>query len=296
VYSIKAASQATGLSVETLRAWERRYGIVEPRRDESGRRVYLPEDVLRLRRLREATDRGHPIGRLATLSDEALSGLLAEAPAAIVARSAPEAFVVRMLEAARDYRAAECEQALVLAIALLDPRQLASEVLHPLLSEVGERWHRGEFAIAQERMISSAVRRHLGLVLDAINRNARREQIVFATLPGERHEIGLLMAAVACANHGFRAHYLGPELPADEIAKFAREVGAEIIGLSVVMIEQLAELPGQLRALVEGLEPGTTVWLGGRGAAALASSSLPSGCTVITDTRDLERRLDVLAA
>ena len=80
MYSIKAVSQATGLTVETLRAWERRYGIVVPNRDPTGRRVYRAADVLRLRRLREATERGHPIGRLAELSEESLAQLLTEAP------------------------------------------------------------------------------------------------------------------------------------------------------------------------------------------------------------------------
>jgi methanogenic corrinoid protein MtbC1 len=201
-----------------------------------------------------------------------------------------------MLEAARDYRASECEQALVLAIALLEPRQLASEVLHPLLFEVGERWHRGEFSICQERLISSTVRRHMALVLDAINRSTRREQIVLATLPGERHEIGLLVAAVACASHGLRVHFLGPELPAEEIARFAREVGAAIVGLSIVMLEQSHGVPEQVETLVSGLEPGTAVWLGGPGSAALNAAALPRGCTVISDALDLERRLDVLAA
>ena len=78
MYSIKAVAQATGLTVETLRAWERRYGVVVPQRDASGRRVYRPEDVLRLRRLREATERGHPIGRLAVLGDDGLAALLTD--------------------------------------------------------------------------------------------------------------------------------------------------------------------------------------------------------------------------
>src|SRR5512134_2686564 len=78
MYSIKAVSQATGLTVETLRAWERRYRAVVPVRDDLGRRVYRAEDVLRLRRLREATDRGHPIGRLVHLDDTSLAGLLHE--------------------------------------------------------------------------------------------------------------------------------------------------------------------------------------------------------------------------
>jgi DNA-binding transcriptional MerR regulator/methylmalonyl-CoA mutase cobalamin-binding subunit len=297
VYSIKATSQATGLSVETLRAWERRYGVVEPQRDGSGRRAYGPADVLRLRRLREATDRGHPIGRLASLSEEGLSRLLAESPGSLPGEgeNAPNAFVTRLLEAARSYDATACEQALVLAIALLEPRRLAGEVLHPVLVEVGRRWHSGEFSISQERLLSSAVRRHLSLVLDTVNRHAHREQIVFATLPGERHEFGLLMAAVACAGRGFRVHYLGPDLPAAEIARFAREVDAGITALSVVLHERLPDLPQQLATLVAGLEPDAAVWLGGAATAELDPATLPPRCVVVGNALELERRLDLLA-
>ncbi len=120
MYSIKAVAQATGLTVETLRAWERRYGIVVPGRDAGGRRVYRAEDVLRLRRLREATERGHPIGRLAGLSDDALASVLDESSDRRT-RAASNAFVARILEAAQRFRTAECEQALTLAIAMLSP-------------------------------------------------------------------------------------------------------------------------------------------------------------------------------
>jgi len=294
MYSIKAASQATGLTVETLRAWERRYGVVVPQRDDTGRRVYAPEDVLRLRRLREATDRGHPIGRLAQLTDEGLAGLLDESPDRRTA-AASNAFVERILESAQQFRAAECEQALTLAIASLPPQQLIAEVLTPLLREVGERWHRGEFAIAQERLVSTSVRRHIGLVLDTYDRGASRDSIVFATLPGERHELGLMMSALICASRGFRTHYLGPDVPAGEIARFARAVGASVVALSVVLHEQLATLPPQLQTLAAELGAGSNVWLGGSASLALGSDSLPDGCLIVRDQFELDRRLDMLA-
>jgi DNA-binding transcriptional MerR regulator/methylmalonyl-CoA mutase cobalamin-binding subunit len=295
MYSIKAVSQATGLTVETLRAWERRYGIVAPKRDPAGRRVYGPEDVLRLRLLREATDRGHSIGRLAQLGNEELSDLLQDASRPRPP-SGPGGLAGRILEAAQGFRAAECEQALTLAIALLPPQQLFTEVLHPLLREVGDRWHRGEFAISQERLVSSTIRRHLGLVLDTYDRSARGRDIVFATLPGERHELGLLMAAIVCASRGFKVHYLGPDLPAPDIAQFARQVGASIVGLSVVLQDQLGELPRQLHALVTELDPGAVVWIGGGAAQSLDRDSLPPGCICVRDQLDLDRRLDMVAA
>lgn len=295
MYSIKAVSQATGLTVETLRAWERRYGIVVPNRDQTGRRVYRADDVLRLRRLREATERGHPIGRLAELSEEGLARLLDDAPDRR-SRATSSAFVERILGAAQQYRSTECEQALTLAIAMMPPQRLVSDVLQPLLREVGERWHRGEFAISQERLVSTIVRRHVGLMLDTYDRTARHQAIVFATLPGERHELGLLMSAMICASRGFKTHYLGPDLPAAEIARYAHEVGASIIALSVVLHEKLEQLPEQLKSLAEAMAPDSVIWLGGLGPDSLPQDCLPEGCVMLRSYADLEQRLDMLAA
>jgi len=293
MYSIKAVAQATGLTVETLRAWERRYSVVTPTRDASGRRVYRPEDVLRLRRLREATERGHPIGRLAALNDDGLAALLHEAGDRR-ARATSNAFVERILESAQRFRTAECEQALTLAIAMLPPSQLVGDVLQPLLREVGDRWHRGELAVSQERLVSTIVRRHLGLMLDAYDRSARRVPIVFATLPGERHELGLLTSAMMCASRGFKTHYLGPDLPPAEIARFAREVNAAVVALSVVLTERAVDVPAQLAELVGHLPAETTVWLGGPAAHDLPAERLPPRCAVLADAVELEQRLEML--
>jgi DNA-binding transcriptional MerR regulator/methylmalonyl-CoA mutase cobalamin-binding subunit len=295
MFSIKAVSEATGLSVETLRAWERRYAVVVPGRDDSGRRVYRPEDVIRLRRLREATERGHPIGRLSQLEEHELAELL-QAPADSTSATPGNVMVRRILEAAERFRPADCEQCLTLAISLMSAPQLFNEVLKPLLTEVGERWHRGQFSIAQERLISGAVRKHLGLFLDTFDRNSRGRAIVFATLEGERHELGLLMSAILCASHGFKVHYLGPDLPAAEIARYAREVGASVIALSVVLENGLPVLSEALHELVAGITPDQAVWLGGSAAERLDAGATPERCTIVRDPFELERRLEMLAA
>ena len=295
MFSIKAVSEATGLSVETLRAWERRYAVVVPGRDDSGRRVYRPEDVIRLRRLREATERGHPIGRLSQLEEHELAELL-QAPADSTFATPGNVLVRRILEAAERFRPADCEQCLTLAISLMSAPRLFNEVLKPLLTEVGERWHSGQFSIAQERLISGAVRKHLGLFLDTFDRNSRGRAIVFATLEGERHELGLLMTAILCASHGFKVHYLGPDLPAAEIARYAREVGASVIALSLVLENGLPVLSEALHELVAGITPDQAVWLGGTAAERLDAAATPERCTIVRDPFELERRLEMLAA
>jgi len=293
MYSIKAVSQATGLTVETLRAWERRYRVVVPQRDDMGRRVYRAEDVLRLRRLREATERGHPIGRLVRMDEVALANLLHE-PEPRRQGAAASAFVERVLDAARRFAAAECEQALTLAVSLMTPGRLIDEVLEPLLREVGERWHRGEFSIAQERLVSATVRKHIALILDTYDRTARHPAIVFATLQGERHELGLLMSAMICASHGVKVHYLGPDLPAREIGRYALEVDAAVVALSVVLLEGIERVPEQLAEIRATVGSDTPVWIGGSGAQSLAHDALPDQCLVIADQAEFEQRLDVL--
>jgi DNA-binding transcriptional MerR regulator/methylmalonyl-CoA mutase cobalamin-binding subunit len=299
MYSIKAAAHATGLTVETLRAWERRYGVVTPQRDARGRRTYAAADVLRLRRLREAISLGHPISRLARLDEAALLQLVSQRPPPpALPEEASSAIAGRVLAAAEHFALEECERALAHASALLPPASLVDEVLAPVLHQVGERWHAGTFSVAQEHMVSAAVRKHVGLVLDLHARTARAVPIVFATLPGERHEFGLLMAALVCASHGCKVHYLGPDVPVDDIALYANRTGAAVVALSAVVggddATSVAELTSQVERLAERLGRDVSVWLGGRGAHGLAVKALPKSCAVVRDQAELERRLEVL--
>ena len=290
MFSIKAASEATGLGVETLRAWERRYRVVIPERDGSGRRIYSAEDVVRLRRLREATDRGHPIGRLFTLSDSELGNLLRDTGP----ESASRVFVNRILNGVEAFDPAECEQALMVAIATFSPTRLMVDVLGPLMTEVGERWHRGDLSIAQEHMVSAMVRRHVSLVLQTFDRCSKDAGIVFSTLPGERHEIGLLMAASVCASMGHKTHYLGPDMPAEQIAAFAARTKSPVVALSLIDRTGLEAVATQVSIIAEQAGSAVTIWLGGSAATRLDARTLPKCCVVLEDEFELERRLQML--
>jgi len=142
-------------------------------------------------------------------------------------------------------------------------------------------------------MVSKIVARHVGLMLDAYDRAARREAIVFATLQDERHELGLLMSAMICASRGFRVHYLGADLPAVEIARCAREFGAPIVALSVVWQERIDDVTAQLAELAAAVPPGTAIWIGGSGSAMLAREPLPACCVLLRDSAEFEQRLEL---
>jgi MerR family transcriptional regulator, light-induced transcriptional regulator len=296
MFTIKAVSQATGVSIETLRAWERRYRVVEPHRDPNGRRSYSPPDVIRLRKLREATERGHAISKLSRFSDDELASVLATPANEGPARAAAKSFSAQLVDAAEDYRPDDCDQALSMALALLPIEDVVTSVLAPTLIEVGERWHAGQFNVAQERIVTSAVRRQVGAVLDTYNKISSSDPIVFATLPDERHELGLLMSALIAASKGMRCHYLGTEVPAADIAMYASRVGASAIVLSFVLHDARASVVPALTDLALRTPNDVRIWVGGRASDYLELASLGNRVTRIPDYTVFHTELDALQA
>ncbi len=294
-YSIKAVAQATGLSVETLRAWERRYGVVVPRRNTGGHRVYDAGDIERLRRLRETTQRGHPIGKIAHLADAEIDRLLADDDAQRNAPTGTQPLVGRILASIENYQPDECDQAVAMAFALLPVGEVIREVLSPALREVGERWHRGDFTIAQERMVSSSIRRRVSSLLSTYNSVAKGAGVVFATVSGEQHELGILMFAALAASRSLRTFYLGPDLPPEEIGEYARRVHAAAVAISMVMAEDLSQALGQLAALRQSLPPAVELWIGGAAASQVDPAQFPPGSILMAGCRDFERRVDLLS-
>lgn len=293
MYSIKAVSQATGLSIETLRAWERRYQIVQPTRDDNGRRAYRPQDVIRLRKLREATERGHPISRLARLGEGDIERLLGQSAAGRGGLSPLQNVAAQILEAAEDYRAADCDRLLATTLALLPLPQVVQEIISPLMREVGERWHRGELSIGQERLVSMSLRKQLSSVLDTYGRIASGPVVVFATPSGERHELGILMGALLAAARNARCHYLGPDLPVEDLATYAIRARAQVVVLSVLMQE---EAVSQLASLAQHLPETTEIWAGGAALERAGCAALPPRLRLLADLAEFDREIAALAA
>lgn len=268
-YPIRAVARMTGLSVDTLRAWERRYEAVVPVRGHRGR-LYSDADVARLRSLGALVSRGHSIGSIARLGDADLAGLLeagrgepapGESPATVNLEpliKALDSFDLQLLEATLNRHAV-----------ILPPPDLVFAVVLPLLREVGQRWEGGLLRPSQEHLVSAVVRSVLGGLLRTSARVAGSPTILFATPAGERHELGLLCAAVLVASAGGRAVYLGPDLPAEEIGHAAANAGAAIVVLSSTAPEAVTRR--ELKALAEHLRP-FDVWIGGPGARTLVTS------------------------
>ena len=295
-FSIKAVSQATGLPVETLRAWERRYEVVRPMRDDAGRRTYSAADVARLRLLRSATELGHTISRLAHLSDDELAKLVAASGGQARKRARGSSFVARALDAADHTDPAGVEEALTASMALLPPNEVVHTVISPLVQEIGDRWHRGKLTVAQEHMVTDIVRRLVISVSRSYVRSDAGPLLVFATLAGERHELGLLNCSWLAAARRFRTHYLGSDCPAADVAAFALEVEARAVVVSMVMPQNAVPSIEQLQELVKQLRGRSEVWIGGSAARDVPFEAIPEDCVYLPTALDFEQRLDLLAA
>jgi methanogenic corrinoid protein MtbC1 len=243
--------------------------------------MYSDTDVARLRLLRAGIDRGHSIGRLAGLDDSELRQLAETTDATALRPGDPlprPALDTGLLTAAlRRYDAVAIEQEIARLAAVLPAIDLLREVIMPTLVRVGDDWYRGRASIAQEHLMSAAVKRLLG---SFIRLHARRDvpaRLLFATLAGDRHEIGTLGAAMLAASSGLGVTYLGPDLPAHDIVTSVQPAGAQVLVLGLTMPSTGKVKERELRTIVRELPEGTELWAGGRGAARYASIITPRG-------------------
>jgi len=194
-YAIRAVAKLTGISVDTLRAWERRYGVVVPERDERGR-VYSEADVERLTLLRRAVERGHPIGRVAPLGVDELRALVGRpAPSPGPTPGADRVAVAGLLAAVDRFDFEALRRELTRLAVVLTPRQLALDVALPLMRAVGEAWHDGKLTIGQEHLVTAEVRSLVGSLARLREPPPGAPRLLIATTEGEPHELGALVAS-----------------------------------------------------------------------------------------------------
>jgi methanogenic corrinoid protein MtbC1 len=252
--NIAALARRTGVAPDTLRKWEQRYGILQPERTTGGQRRYSERVVARVEWLRARLAEGYRIGEAA---------LLLGKTDVTIARTADE-HVGAILDAARRDDVAEIATRLDQAFALHPLDTVLQEVIVPLLQEVGQSWQRGELSVAQEHLVSEAVRARLGhLVGDA--GGGVRGVAVLACAPNERHEIGLMALAIALRNDGWQVAYVGADTPISDALDLAHRKSAAVLAISVAMPERVGELVEAMNGVPHS--NGVALVLGGRAAS-----------------------------
>ncbi len=303
LYPIRAVSKQTGISIDTLRAWERRYQVVTPQRDERGR-LFTEADVQRLHLLRSAVERGHAIGQLATLSDEELQGLIANPLMTATETGAPK--VVRpnkslielneVLAAIERLDYAEAERGLGLLGAVLTPRELVHQVALPLMRQVGEAWHEGQLGIAQEHMTSSLLRNLLGALVPLYRRNSPPAKLLFATPSGEHHEFGILLSAMLTVGGGLGIVYLGTNLPAEEIVGAAHKTAPQAVVLGLIGVNGAKASSKEVQTVAHKLPAQIELWVGGIKEPEISQEVRKTRALMIEDFAMLEQHLTRLGA
>ena len=280
-------SRRSGVSTDLLRAWERRYGLLQPMRSAGGLRLYSATDLERVRLMKQHLADGVAAAEAAALAlrDDAGSG--ATPPRS---RFNPADLRSELAEALENFDEPRAQTVLdqLLATATIDT--FLRDVILPYLYELGDRWERGEVSVAQEHFASGVLRGRLlglgrgwGLGIGPL--------AVLACLPGEQHDIGLISFGLALRAHGWRIVYLGPDCPVGNVAEAARELEARLVVLSAVSVDRVEPVLPEL----EKLALDRTVAVGG----AAASEPGLEGTEALTLGADLfaeARRLSATAA
>jgi DNA-binding transcriptional MerR regulator/methylmalonyl-CoA mutase cobalamin-binding subunit len=277
-HPIQVVARRTGLSADLIRAWERRYNAVSPERTQIGRRLYSDQDIDRLALLRRAIHAGRRIGDVAQLSRTELARLVAgDTAAAAQSPSAPdrataagatgEQHVESCIRAVMEMRPDVLESALASAAVAFSQPVVLEEIIAPLLQYIGEQCRVGSLRSSQEHAASVVIRAFLSQLLAGMHAPVGAPVILVGTPVGQNHELGALMAAVAAASEEWKVIYLGPNLPADEIAYAANQTGARAVALSIVYPSDDVRLPDELRRLRAQMPQRAALITGGSGSS-----------------------------
>lgn len=266
--SIAEVERQTGIRPATLRMWEKRYGFPQPLRDRFGDRVYPQSQVERLQAARHLIDQGARPGKI--FSHDAGAG----APAAVEASAvtgAPAAQYQPLLALLRTYRLPELYSHFEYRLLNLGLRRFVINFLAPLTDEVGLAWGRGELPIRCEHLYTQLVM----AILHTKQAGVRSvgdggPRVLLATLTGEAHCLGIMMAEAVLATHGVDCLQLGSEVPPLEVAAAAREAEADIVAVSFSSYFPRKSVLPVIRSLRTALPPAATLWAGGGGVPEAA--------------------------
>ncbi len=299
-HPIGVVSARTGLPQDLIRAWERRYQAVAPGRGATGRRLYSDDDIEKLRLLRRAVMAGRRISDVAALTVDLLRALVAQdqiESAAPNARSrqgersvASSDLLHEAIESVEALDRHRLEHVLREASVELSAPALRQEFIGPLMETIGERWHDGSVRVAQEHLASVIVR---GFMAERRNGHERIQapRIVVTTPAGQHHEVGALMATTVAEEGGWDAYYLGPDLPAEEIAGAVRQLGARAVAVSVIYRGSDASLIDELARLRRLVDPSIPIFAGGRAAGPLRERLTQLGLIVPADLLEFRAEL-----
>jgi MerR family transcriptional regulator, light-induced transcriptional regulator len=269
-FPIRVLSEKTGVAPTTLRAWERRYGLLKPQRTPKGHRLYNSNDVEAVNRIVNLLNENYTISK-------AINAIkLEEIQEKIETRSDPEKpntdhwdeFHKRFLTAIEQFDEYKLDNIYNEALSLYPIDLVSSQILRPLLATLGQRWESRDAGIAEEHFFTSYLRNKVGARLHHISGKNQGRRILLACMPGEFHELGSLLFGLSAMSRGYRILFLGADLPLDQIHHVVETTEIDAVLLSAVNVTLRGQISRQLEKLAADLN--VPVMLGGTGAMNIA--------------------------
>ncbi len=266
LFPIRTVASLTGVNPITLRAWERRYGLVKPVRTPGGHRVYTRANIDAIRRILAQLNKGVAISQVREAGDDADAWSQTRA---------------RMYAAIARFDEDALEDAYNGLLALYPLELVTEKVLLPLFRELGERWKDTPGAVAEEHFFAVYLRNKLGARFHHRTRRQAGARLLCACLPGEHHETGLLLFALAAHEHGFQPVLLGADMPLAELALAARRSRCAAVVLSGAVAPRDGLMDRELPSLVASA--GIPVCVGGPCSARHRDAVQAAGAHALGD-------------
>jgi methylmalonyl-CoA mutase cobalamin-binding subunit len=264
---IASVERETGLSKDTLRVWERRYGFPTPERDANGERLYAPTQVQRLTQIKRLMDRGHRPGKLLALDDAALIALDEARPGVL---DTPNVLQLdNWMHLVKTHDSEALQRQFYREMAKRGLAGFVQDIVAPLIARVGEAWSRNELGIFEEHLFSQHLEKMFRTVLANMSPQHGSPRVLLTSLSGEEHTMGLLMVEALMVVEDVYPVLLGPQTPIDEIVRAAQIKQVDAVCLSFSSAYSPTLSAQGLRDLRQMLPAGIELWAGGYGVKAI---------------------------
>lgn len=274
LYTIQDLAGALGVSTSTLRAWEKRYGLLSPQRTQGGHRLYSEADKRMYLYVHHLKDQGDELGKIALKGRDAL---LAESAAYFSALCSTDGeskyefqITERVISELKARRYEQAIRAIERAASVSSSAMEFANISLSVMDELGKAWQRGQVSVSVEHLMTARIRYLLAAKFyEAPIESNPKGQVICAGLPDNHHEMGILRVAVFLKSWGYAVHYLGPNTPLADLRTFAHELQPTFVCLSSTAAVGVKKVMAQLEKINHGLACEFPVIIGGAGIQPL---------------------------
>ncbi|MGN2270993.1 MerR family transcriptional regulator [Priestia megaterium] len=259
-YNIKAISNMVGIQPGTLRAWERRYQILNPVRNESGHRLYTEEDLRKLKWLTEKVSGGFTISQAVSLleTESSTVGTFEEEGEV----DSPQKIRDELLTMLLSFEEGKAQDLINHAFSLYSVEKVVIDILGSLLVTVGDMWEKGQITSAHEHYTTQVLKTRISMIFYSLPSNGLLPKAIAVCGPNETHEVGLLVFTLFLRRKGFEVIYLGSSIEDKDVELIIKEVDPTFLFMSCTMMENAEKTLNLTNQMIKKF-PHLKVGLGG---------------------------------